>query len=430
MGPVSQGRRKRPVAPSSTRRPRRPGDTWQAASVHILAGLAAVALLAWCYLLAAHGGFWRTDQRLPPAAAVPGSAPGPWPSVVAVVPARNEAEVLPATLPTLLGQDYPGEFRVVLVDDASEDGTGEVARRLAGTAERRPAVVRGSDPPPGWTGKLWALGRGLAAPGGSDYLLFTDADIAHAPGTLAALVRAAEDDRRDLVSQMALLRAETAAERALIPAFVYFFAKLYPFRRVNRPGARTAAAAGGCVLVRRRALEAAGGLDRIRGALIDDVALGRLIKRAGGRRTWLGLSTSVVSRRAYPRLADVWGMVARSAYTQLGHSPALLAGTVVGLLLLYAVPPVASAAGLVGVALGAVGADGAAVWSAGLGLAAWGIMSATYVPMLLLYRLSPARAPTLPAVAVLYLAMTVDSARRHRRGRGGAWKGRTLVSPR
>jgi hopene-associated glycosyltransferase HpnB len=290
------------------------------------------------------------------------------------------------------------------------------------------------------------MAQGLQAAGEAEYVLFTDADIVCRPGSLTTLVRAAEADDRALVSQMALLRADTGWERLLVPAFVYFFAQLYPFRRVNRPGARTAAAAGGCMLVRRRELLAAGGLDGIRGALIDDVALGRLMKgqlkgqqmtgqqmtgqqmtgqrmtvSAPAGRCWLGLSTDITSVRPYPRLADVWDMVARSAYTQLRYSPAALAGTVAGLAWLYVLPPAAALAGLTGLAAGGGGEFG---WLAAAGLAGWAIMAVTYLPMLRLYRLSPLRAPCLPLIAVLYAAMTVDSARRHYRGRGGEWKGR------
>lgn len=372
----------------------------------------ALALAVWCYLLAGHGGFWRTGATLPP------ESPNPhrWPDVVAVVPARDEADVLPDTLPTLLAQDYPGRFGVVLVDDDSGDGTGAVARALAG--DRPLQVVAAEGPPPGWRGKVAAMQAGLAAAADARYVLFTDADIAHAPGTVTALVRAAEAHRFDLVSQMALLRAATGWERAIVPAFVYFFAQLYPFPRVNRPGARTAAAAGGCMLVRRAALRAAGGLPAIRHALIDDVALGALLKRRG--LVWLGLSQDVASRRPYPRLADLWDMVARSAFTQLRHSPALLAGTVLGLTLVYLVPPAATLAGIVATATGVPGA----VALLCLGAAAWALLSASFLPMLRWYRLGAWRAPVLPLVAALYVMMTVDSAVRHYRGNGGRWKGR------
>jgi hopene-associated glycosyltransferase HpnB len=389
--------------------------------VPILAAICVLAAIAWLYLLAGHGGYWRTGQRLPPSAADPPA----WPSVAAVVPARNEAAILPETLPTLLSQDYPGAFWIVLVDDDSTDGTSEIARSLAEQINpERIRLVAGRPTPAGWAGKVWAMQQGVGAADDAKYVLFTDADIGYAPGTVAALVRAAEADDRGLVSQMALLRAATSWERLLVPAFVYFFAQLYPFQRVNKPGARTAAAAGGCMLVRRDALQAAGGLDRIRGARIDDVALGRLLKSAPDpARCWLGLTTSVVSRRPYPSLGGLWDMIARSAYTQLRYSPAALAGTLIGLLWLYALPPAATVGGLVWLAAG--GGAGAA-WLAAAGLAGWAIMAVSYVPILRLYRLSPLRAPCLPLIAMLYAAMTADSARRYHLGRGGQWKGRTI----
>jgi hopene-associated glycosyltransferase HpnB len=398
-----------------------------AVPVPILAAVCILAAITWVYLLAGHGGYWRTGQRLPYAAADPAA----WPSVAAVVPARNEAAVLPGTLPTLLGQDYPGAFSVVLVDDDSSDSTGSVARSLSQEiGPERLRLVAGRPTPAGWAGKVWAMQQGVLAAGDARYVLFTDADIGYAQGAVAGLVRAAEADDRGLVSQMALLRADTFWERLLVPAFVYFFAQLYPFQRVNKPGARTAAAAGGCMLVRREALEAAGGLDRIRGARIDDVALGRLLKSPPDPvRCWLGLTTSVVSRRPYPRLAGLWDMIARSAYTQLRYSPAALAGTLAGLLWLYALPPAAALGGLAWLAVkgeGEVGGGVAAAWLAAAGLAGWAIMAVSYVPILRLYRLSPLRAPCLPLIAMLYAAMTTDSARRYHLGRGGQWKGRTI----
>jgi hopene-associated glycosyltransferase HpnB len=386
--------------------------------------LASVATLAWLFLVALHGGFWRTSHRLPAAAATAGQLP----SVIAVIPARNEAAVLPACLPTLLGQDYPGRFSVVVVDDDSTDGTAKLASELAGAVQATTGagpeltVVTARPAPAGWAGKVWAMSEGVRAAGDADYLLFTDADIAYAPGTLARLASAATG-RYDLLSQMALLRASTPAEKLLIPAFVYFFAQLYPFRRVSQPRSRTAAAAGGCMLVRPQLLAEAGGLEQIRSARIDDVALGRLLKRAGGR-CWLGLTHDVLSMRSYDRLADVWDMVARSAYTQLGYSLLATAGSVLALAWLYLLAPAAAVAGL---ALLAAGADpGLAAWLTGAGLAGWLLMSLTYAPILRFYRLSPVRAPSLPLVAGLYAAMTADSARRHLSGRGGAWKGRVI----
>jgi hopene-associated glycosyltransferase HpnB len=367
-----------------------------------------------------------------------------WPAVAAVVPARNEAESLPLTLPGLLAQDYPGEFRVYVVDDSSEDGTGAVAAELGAKAAAVGGapltVVKGRPRPDGWAGKVWAMAQGLASVAGDNaavagrdavaagdgdapqYVLFTDADIAWAPHALRDLVRGAKAGDRALVSQMALLRAETGWERVIVPAFVYFFAKLYPFRKVNAPRSRTAAAAGGCMLVSWSALEAAGGLEPIKGALIDDVALGTLLKRRGNR-TWLGVTTDISSTRPYPSLASLWHMIARSAYVQLRYNPLLLAGTIAGLLLLYVAPPAGAITALVAAAAGGAGQ---ATALAGLaGLAGWGLMSASYLPMLRLYRLSPLRAPGLPLIAVLYAAMTADSARRHYSGRAVSWRGRT-----
>ena len=371
-----------------------------------------VAAAAWVYLVAGHGGYWRTSQWLPRVAAEPDA----WPDVVAVVPARNEAEMLPATLPALLGQEYPGTLSVIVVDDGSTDGTGEVAARIARGSPRPVRVLAGKPAPEGerWAGKVWAMAQGLraAGPGQPGYVVFTDADIAWEANTLRRLVAAAEEDDRDLVSQMALLRTATGWERVVVPAFVYFFAQLYPFRRVNVPGSRTAAAAGGCMLIRGSSL--AGGLAPIRDALIDDVAMGRMIKSQRGR-CWLGVTRQVISVRPYPRLASLWQMVARSAYTQLRYSPALLAGTLAGLLFLYALPPAGAIIGLTRLA-----------WPPAVaGLAGWALMSLSFVPMLRLYRLSPLRAPGLPLIALLYAAMTADSARRHYAGQGAQWRGRT-----
>ena len=391
-------------------------------------GIVCVAsAIAWAYLLAAHGGFWRTSRRLPPAAGPAG--PEQWPPVVAVVPARNEAEMLPLTLPALLAQDYPGDFRVTLVDDGSSDGTGRVAAALgarpeAGSEPRAPlAVVSGRPRPGGWTGKVWAMQQGVDAQrdtADDGYFLFTDADIQWAPGVLRDLVAAAERDDRALVSQMALLRCVTGWERLIVPAYVYFFAQLYPFKRVSDPRARTAGAAGGCMLVRRTALAKAGGLEKIKGAIIDDVALGTLVKRAGNR-TWLGFTAEVRSVRPYPRLADLWRLVSRTAYVQLRYSPVLLAGTILGLFFLYAAPPV----GAITWALAAASGGAAAAALAGAaGLAGWILMSASYLPVLRLYQLSPSRAVSLPPIAFLYMAMTADSARNHHAGRAVSWRDR------
>ncbi|WP_286248518.1 glycosyltransferase [Streptomyces graminofaciens] len=377
---------------------------------------AAGSLAAWLWLLLCQGFFWRTDVRLPPR-----RDPASWPDVCVVVPARDEAAVLPLSLPSLLGQNYPGRAEVFLIDDGSTDGTGDLARELAERHGGLPLTVSSpGEPPAGWTGKLWAVrhGIGLARARVPDFLLLTDADIAHRPDSLHQLVAAAQTGGYDLVSQMARLRAESVWERLVVPAFVYFFAQLYPFRRIAVRGSRTAAAAGGCVLLRAAAAERARIPEAIRQAVIDDVALARAVKGSGGH-IWLGLAERVDSVRPYSQLHDLWRMVSRSAYAQLRHNPLLLAGTVLGLALVYLVPPIAL---LVGLATG----DPAGALVGGL---AWLVMTATYVPMLRYYGQPLWLAPLLPFTAFLYLLMTVDSAVQHYRGRGAAWKGRTYARP-
>ncbi|MER6155376.1 glycosyltransferase [Streptomyces sp. NPDC001868] len=381
-----------------------------------LAWIAAGSLAAWLWLLLGQGFFWRTDVRLPPR-----RDPDDWPYVCVVVPARDEAAVLPESLPSLLAQDYPGRAEVFLVDDGSSDGTGDLAGELSRRFGGLPLTVSSpGEPPAGWTGKLWAVRHGmeLARARGPEFLLLTDADIAHRPDSLRALVAAARTGGFDLVSQMARLRAESVWEKLVVPAFVYFFAQLYPFRRIGVRGSRTAAAAGGCVLLGAEAAERARIPDAIRQAVIDDVALAGAVKRSGGH-IWLGLAERVDSVRPYPRLHDLWRMVSRSAYAQLLHSPLLLTGTVLGLALVYLVPPV-------GLMVGSATGD---LPTALLGGLAWLLMTATYLPMLRYYGQSPWLAPLLPFTAFLYLLMTVDSAVRHHRGRGAAWKGRTYARP-
>lgn len=400
--------------------------------------LATAGLLgAWAYLAALHGRYRSTDIGLPPddsddsddsdgypdgegspqTGASPAQESEPWPSVAVVVPARNEEQMLVSTLPLLLAQDYPGPVRLVVVDDASTDATAAVCASLAKAAEAALPlqVVAGSERPPGWAGKTWAVHQGIqeAMTGFSPrYVLLTDADIAHPPGSLRALVRAAHSNRLDSISLMARLSVAGRAERLIVPAFVYFFSQLYPFARVNNPHRRTAAAAGGCILVRRDALEAAGGIEAVRGAVIDDVALAKALK-ASGAKTWLGLAEDVRSLRPYPHLGDLWEMIARSAYTQLRHSLPLLALTLAALGFVYAGPPTALLTGLAGRDL-ALAAAGAISWAA---------MTITYLPMIHYYDLRWPWALTLPISALLYGAMTLDSARRHHYG-GVRWKGR------
>lgn len=368
--------------------------------------LAGVGFAIWLYLLFGRGGFWR--ETVQPHAPVPER----WPSIMAVVPARNEAQFVGEAIRSLLTQDYPGSFSVVLVDDHSEDGTAEVARASAagaGAADRL-AVVCAKPLPPGWTGKLWAMSQGCEATERCEprpeLILFTDADILHHPTNLRELV-ARLSTGFDLVSLMVKLRCRSVAERLMIPAFVFFFGMLYPFAWVRDTRRKIAAAAGGCVLLRRQTLERIGGLSAIRDKIIDDCALGLAVKRGGP--IWLGLTIETRSLRPYPALGDIWRMVARTAYAQLGYSPLLLAGTVLALALAFVAP-------IIVILFGGSAAP--------LGLAAWAAMVVAFLPTLRLYRRSPAWAPMLPVIALVYMAATVDSARRHWQGRGGEWKGR------
>jgi hopene-associated glycosyltransferase HpnB len=366
--------------------------------------LAVFSLAMWIYLLGFRGMFWLTRERDDGEA----RARAQWPSVTAIVPARDEAETIAQAVGSLLTQDYPGDFRIVLVDDRSGDGTAAAARRLHSGA--RLAILSGAEPPSGWTGKLWALKQGIdqARKEDPDYLWFTDADIAHTPDNLRCLVARAEDGRYVLVSLMAKLHCESFAERFLVPAFVFYFKMLFPFSRVNRRDNPTAAAAGGCMLVRREALERAGGIQAVRREIIDDCALARRMKQQGG--IWLGLTERAVSLRRYPRLHDIRRMIVRSAYAQLNYSPVLLAGTIAAMTATFALPPL----------LALLGA-GTARFLAG---AAWLCMAAGFQPMLRFYRRVPLWGLALPLVGIVYTVFTVDSAIQFWRGRGGLWKGR------
>jgi len=369
--------------------------------------VAAVALVIWIYLVAGRGGFWSAGER-------DGGGPSSpvWPDVIAVIPARDEADGVGHTVESLLRQDYPGSLSLILVDDESADGTADVARLAAAAIGRmdRLTIIPGAALPAGWTGKLWAMKQGVeradaAAP---EFLLLTDADIVYPPDALHRLVSQALSEGLALSSMMAKLRCESFAERALIPAFIFFFQMLYPFSWVNDRRRATAAAAGGCMLVRREALEVAGGVDAIRGSLIDDCAMARILKKQGPIR--LSLSERVISIRPYSTMDEIRRMVVRSAYAQLRYSPLLLAVALAGLTFVFVVPVLAALFG-----------HGAAQI---FGLLTWVVMAAAFQPTLRFYALSPLWGPILPAIALVYMAFTLESAYQSVRGRGGLWKGR------
>ena len=369
--------------------------------------VAIICALIWLYLIVGRGAFWlcgvrdtdRTGLDVPQ-----------WPAVVAVVPARNEADHIAASICSLLRQEYLGSFRIILVDDDSSDGTALIATRAAAFAPNRLIVVGSESPPRGWTGKIWAVKQGIASAEElqPEYLLLTDADIVHAPDTLAWLVKQARAGGFVLTSLMAKLRCESLAERTHVPAFIYFFQMLFPFSWVSKPHASTAAAAGGCMLVRADALENAGGITSIRNALIDDCSLAEKLKKVGP--VWLGLTDRARSIRPYDTLADARRMIARSAYAQLRYSPLLLAATIVMMVLTFIAPP-----------LLAIFATGLTRY---LGIVVWLAMTISYIPTLRFYRLSPLWSLALPGIAALYLYYTIISAYDHMRGRGGQWKGR------
>jgi hopene-associated glycosyltransferase HpnB len=379
----------------------------------MLALIALSAALAWGWLLLGHGNFWQII--LP---RTPNRQPEHWPSVTIIVPARDEAEVLPRTLPALLAMDYPGTWQILLVDDNSTDTTATIAATLAAAHPDHLRVIHAPPLPRGWSGKVHALEAGVTAAADADYVLFTDADILHRPGSLRYLVSRAEADGLDLHSLMVKLHCATFWEKMLIPAFVYFFQMLYPFAWSNDPKRHTAAAAGGVMLVRTSALCAIGGMSAIKGATIDDCALARAIKWRGngikGAKTLLSLvDHDVVSLRVYARLGDIWQMISRSAYTQLRYSPWLLLATIAGLGLLFAAP----------------------IWLSFCGalytLAGWLIIVAmiySYLPMIEFYRLNIFWAAGLPLAALIYVGATLDSAVQDWLGQGGRWKNRVQAA--
>jgi len=367
----------------------------------IAVGLLSLAI--WMVLLFCRGMFWLARERDDRGEA---AEPTTWPSVTAVVPARDEADVIARSIGSLLAQDYPGSFKVILVDDQSSDGTADIARNLP--HQERLSIITGSARPPEWTGKLWAVRQGIAQAGEPDYLWLTDADIAHSPDNLRKLVARASAGKFALVSLMAKLHCKTFAEKLMIPAFVFFFDMLFPFALVNRAANQTAAAAGGCMLVKRDALERAGNIDAIKREIIDDCALGRAMKKQGP--IWLGLTDRAKSIRPYEGLGEIRRMIARSAYAQLHYSPLELAGTIVGMCLLFVAPPL-----LAIFATSTVQIAGALAWAA---------MTVAFVPMLRFYRQFPLWALLLPVIGILYTLFTFDSAVQFWRGRGGMWKGR------
>jgi hopene-associated glycosyltransferase HpnB len=387
--------------------------------MHIFLGFLSLSLLIWLYLLGFRGGFWQSNQRIDGS----DSHLTSYPSVCAVIPARNEADVLPISLKSLLTQNYLGQFSIILVDDQSTDQTVKVAEEIAQKLEQSSylTVISGKSLEKGWTGKLWAMKQGIEAAQQLEdppkYILFTDADICHHDTNLQELVAKAERENLDLTSLMVKLRCKSGWEKFLIPSFVFFFQKLYPFPTINNPDRKMAGAAGGCILIRMDALTRIGGIESVKNALIDDCSLAYQVKstmnpNSGG--IWLGLTEKVVSLRPYDTLETIWNMVARTAYTQLSYSPWLLTGTVLGMIIVYLLAPIGTILGLM---------TGNTV-ILGLSLFIWLLMAVAYFPTLKLYQLSPLWGIALPAIAFLYNLMTIDSALRHWRGKGGAWKGR------
>ena len=385
----------------------------------IILSLTLLSLVIWLFLILFWGQFWRINHQLE---ATPDKniENNTLPTVCVIIPARNEADVIPISLRSLLLQDYPGNFTIFLVDDQSSDGTANIAQGVAYALDKTPQLQIISSPPlpPGWTGKLWAMEQGVqtASQLKPDYFLLTDADIEHHPSNLRRLVAKAETHKLDLVSIMVRLRCQSFWEQLLIPAFVFFFQKLYPFSWVNNPKKAIAAAAGGCILIQQQALNRIGGLQIIRQALIDDCSLAKAVKSTNGK-IWLGLSTLTYSLRPYDSLKTIWDMVARSAYTQLNYSPLLLIGSLLGMTLVYIVPPV-------GIILGVVFGNWTITLTAFIGYL---LMIFAYFPITRFYKCSPAFAFSLPIIAFMYTCMTIDSALQHWQGRGGAWKGRVYA---
>jgi hopene-associated glycosyltransferase HpnB len=378
---------------------------------HVTNALGIIALAIWLHLFFGRRWFWRISTL--DADAFVEKTVMEWPRIVVVVPARNEAETIEATVTGLVRQDYSGEFSVVVVDDHSEDATAALARRAVdeNRAGDRVKVANASALPEGWTGKLWALNEGLAADSAEEptYYWFTDADVSHASDTLRRMVVRAEEEKLDLASLMVLLQAKSLPERALIPAFLYFFLMLYPPRWIADEELSTAGAAGGCILIRRKALERIGGLAAIRSEVIDDCALAKTVKLSRGK-VWMGLTRESTSLRSYGTFGEIRDLIARTAFTQLRYSSLILIGTLVGMFLTYVAPVILLFAH-----------DSTARM---LGVVAWLLMTLSFLPTVRFYRLSIVWAPLLPLIAVFYTYSTWLSAVRFWLGRGGLWKGR------
>lgn len=382
-----------------------------------LSALTALALLAWIYLTWMRAGFWKADIWLKPEPSTPDPVNS---SVAVVIPARDEADTIATTLASLTSQSFSGTLKIVVVDDQSSDGTGGIAR-AASTEKIAIEVINGTDLPEGWSGKVWAMSQGVeAACAGSelpDYILLTDADIEYAPHVLDKMVRTADAHSYTFVSLMARLDARGLWGQLLVPAFIYFFQLIYPFAKANTRYDSLAAAAGGCFLVRRDALEAAGGLASIKSDIIDDCALAKALKRARpAQDTLTALTHEVHSRRDNRTLESIWNMVARTAFTQLRYSWLMLAGALIGLVLTFLVPVWGLFSWIFGDAGGTVGA---------ISLATLALMARTYWPTIRMYGLSPLWALSLPAAAIIYAGATAASAIRHARGSGARWKGRS-----
>jgi hopene-associated glycosyltransferase HpnB len=358
--------------------------------------LALISLLIWLYLFFGHGDFWRSAQGPAP------SAPPESPDVDIIIPARDEIETIRPVIASLLAQDYAGKFRVILIDDNSTDGTGAAA----GTAPNL-ILISGQSKPPDWSGKLWALSQGIET-SSAPLLLFADADVAHAPQHLSSLVARLSHPRVEMASEMVRLNCSSPAECALVPAFVYFFQMLYPFAKVNDPHSPVAAAAGGTILIRRSALDKIGGINAIKSALIDDVALAKAVKAIGP--IYLGHSALASSIRRYPAWSDIWRMISRTAFTQLRYSGALLVLTIIGLTLVFLVP-----------AWEVLFGHG---WRFALGLIAFALAVISFMPTLARYRQNRLLSLGLPLITLFYMAATIGSALTHWFGRGATWKSR------